>query len=53
MRKVCKLVRTKGQDRVARKAMINNFENRGLNVLDFETMVKSLRLLSVAEEALY
>ena len=34
----------KGQDRVARKAMINNFENGGLNVLDFETMVKSLRL---------
>ena len=24
--------------------MINNFENGGLNVLDFETMVKSLRL---------
>ena len=34
----------KGQDRVARKAMINNFENGGLNVLDFETMVKSPRL---------
>ena len=34
----------KGQDRVARKAMINNFENGGLNVLDFKTMVKSLRL---------
>ena len=34
----------KGQDRVARKAMINNFENGGLNILDFETMVKSLRL---------
>ena len=34
----------KGQDRVARKAMINNFENGGLNVLDFETMVNSLRL---------
>ena len=34
----------KGQDRVARKAMINNFENGGLNVLDFETMVKALRL---------
>ena len=34
----------KGQDRAARKAMINNFENGGLNVLDFETMVKSLRL---------
>ena len=28
----------------ARKAMINNFENEGLNVLDFETMVKLLRL---------
>ena len=36
----------KGQDRVrvARKALINNFENGGLNVLDFETMGKSLRL---------
>ena len=34
----------KGQNRVARKAMINNFENGGLNILDFETMVKSLRL---------
>ena len=34
----------KGQDRAAKKAMINNFENGGLNVLDFETMVKSLRL---------
>ena len=32
------------QDRVARKAMINNFENEGLNVLDFERTVKSLRL---------
>ena len=37
----------KGQDRVARKAMINSFENGGLNVLDFETMVKSLRLASL------
>ena len=34
----------KGQDRVARKAIINNFKNGGLNVLDFKTMVKSLRL---------
>ena len=34
----------KGQDRVARKAIINNFENEGLNVLDLETMAKSLRL---------
>ena len=34
----------KGQDRAASKAMINNFESGGLNVLDFETMVKSLRL---------
>ena len=34
----------KGQDRATRKAMINNFENGGLNVLDFETMVKLLRL---------
>ena len=34
----------KGQDRVARKAIINNFENGGLNVLDFKTLVKSLRL---------
>ena len=34
----------KGQDRATRKAMINNFENGGLNVLDFETMVKFLRL---------
>ena len=34
----------KGQDRVAREAMLNNFENGGLNVLDFETMVKSLSL---------
>ena len=34
----------KGQDRAARKAMINNFENGGLNVLDFETIMKSLRL---------
>ena len=29
---------------MARKAMINNFENGGLNVLDFETMGKLLRL---------
>ena len=34
----------RGQDRAARKAMIHNFENGGLNVLDFETMVKSLWL---------
>ena len=35
----------RGQDRAARKAMIHNFENGGLNVLDFQ--------VSVAEEALY
>ena len=29
---------------MARKAMINSFENGCLNVLDFETIVKSLRL---------
>ena len=34
----------KGQDRVARKAMINNLGNGDLNVLDLEMMVKSLRL---------
>ena len=34
----------KGQDRAARKAMINNFENGGLFFLDFETIMKSLRL---------
>ena len=43
----------KGQDRVARKAMINNFVNGGLNILDFETMVKSPTQASVAEEVLY
>lgn len=35
----------KGQDRVVRKVMINNFENGGLNVLDFEMMVKLFRLV--------
>ena len=34
----------KGQDRVARKAMINTYENGGLKALDFETMVQSIRL---------
>ena len=29
---------------MARKATINNFENGGLNILEFETKVKSLRL---------
>ena len=35
---------TKGQDRVVRTAMINSYENGGLRVLDFDTLVKSLRL---------
>ena len=34
----------RGQDRVVRKAMINSCENAGLRVLDFETLVKSVRL---------
>ena len=34
----------KGQDRVARTVMNNMYENGGVKVLDFETLVKSLRL---------
>ena len=34
----------RGQDRVVRTATINNYENGGLRVLDFETLVRSLRL---------
>ena len=34
----------RGQDRVARTAVINSYENGGLRVLDFETLVRSLRL---------
>ena len=34
----------RGQDRVVRTAMINYYENGGLRVLDFETLVKSVRL---------
>ncbi len=34
----------RGQDRVVRTAMINSYENGGIMVLDFETLVKSLRL---------
>ena len=34
----------KGRDRGGRNAVINTYENGGLRVLDFETMVKSLRL---------
>jgi len=34
----------RGQDRVVRTAMINSYENGGLRVLDFETLVKSVRL---------
>ena len=34
----------KGRDRVKRNAIINTYENGGLKVLDFKTMVKSLRL---------
>ena len=34
----------KGQDRVARTVMINTYENGDVKVLDFETLVKSLRL---------
>ena len=34
----------RGQDRVARTAVINSYENGGLKVLDFETLVRSLRL---------
>ena len=34
----------KGRDRVKRNAVINTYENGGLKVLDFDTMVKSLRL---------
>ena len=32
----------RGQDRVVRTAMINSYENGGLRVLDFETLVKSV-----------
>ena len=34
----------RGQDRVARTAVINSYENGGLRVLDFETLVRALRL---------
>ena len=34
----------RGQDRVVRTAMINSYENGVLRVLDFETLVKSVRL---------
>ena len=34
----------RGQVRVVRTAMINSYENGGLRVLDFETLVKSVRL---------
>jgi len=34
----------RGPDRVIRSAVINDYENGGLKVLDFETLVKSLRL---------
>ena len=34
----------KGVDKVARLSAINEYENGGLKMIDFETMVKSLRL---------
>ena len=34
----------RGPDRVIRSAVISDYENGGLKVLDFETLVKSLRL---------
>ena len=34
----------KGRDRVKRNVVINSYENGGLKVLDFDTIVKSLRL---------
>ena len=34
----------KGVDKVTRLSAINEYENGGLKMIDFETMVKSLRL---------
>ena len=34
----------KGVDKVTRLSAINEYENGGLRMIDFETMVKSLRL---------
>jgi len=34
----------KGVDKVTRLSAINKYENGGLKMIDFETMVKSLRL---------
>ena len=34
----------KGVDKVTRFSAINEYENGGLKMIDFETMVKSLRL---------